>query len=197
MFFKILQISVENTCVAGPQACNFIKKRLQFKCFPVKFLRASFSTEQLWWLPFKIRNSNNLFKHVSAIFLTQNQSLITCNSHNDKLIWKCTHLLKKRVSIELFCSTFRTKSLPPFIWSKHDNFAVLFHFLKTYRYLAKSSRIYIFSVRIFLALLNDQSFSSFHWKTCLPFLSQVRHSILVDWLIFEDEQLWLVHLNLT
>ena len=99
---------------------------LQFKCFPVKFLRASFSTEQLWWLPFKIRNSNNLFKHVSAIFLTQNQSLITCNSHNDKLIWKCTHLPKTRVPIELLCSSFRTKSLPSLIWSKHNNLAVLF-----------------------------------------------------------------------
>ena len=25
--------------VAGPQACNFIKKRLQHKCFPVKFAK--------------------------------------------------------------------------------------------------------------------------------------------------------------
>ena len=29
VFLKILQILVENTCAAGPQACNFIKKRLQ------------------------------------------------------------------------------------------------------------------------------------------------------------------------
>ena len=59
-FLKILQISVENTCVAGPQACNFIKKRLQHKCFPVNFLRTPFSREQLQWLLFKIRNSNDL-----------------------------------------------------------------------------------------------------------------------------------------
>ena len=34
---------------------------------------------------FKISNSNNLFKGVSAIPLTH-QTLITCNSYNDKLI---------------------------------------------------------------------------------------------------------------
>ena len=33
--------------------CNFIKKRLQRKDFPVKFLRAPFSTAQLLWLLFK------------------------------------------------------------------------------------------------------------------------------------------------
>ena len=39
-----MQISQENTCgrvslskVAGLKACNFIKKRLQYRCFPVKF----------------------------------------------------------------------------------------------------------------------------------------------------------------
>ena len=120
MFLKILQISEENTCVADPQTCNFIKKRLQYKCFPVNFLRIPFSTEQLQWLLFKIRNSNKLWisiKHVSATSLTHNQSLhkicentgqwqpifshilcseslMTCNSHNDKLIWKCSHLPK-------------------------------------------------------------------------------------------------------
>ena len=76
----------KKTCVAGPQPSDFFKKRLQHKYFPVKFLRTRFSTEQLWWLLFKIRNSNNLFKDVSLISLTHNQSLMTCNSHNDKLI---------------------------------------------------------------------------------------------------------------
>ena len=60
-----------------------------------------------------------------------------------------------------------------------------------------SPDISTFWIRTFLALSNDQGFSSFHWKNCLPFLSQVLHSALVDWLIFEDEQLSLVHLNLT
>ena len=29
---------------------NFIKKRLQHRCFPMKLLRTSFFTELLWWL---------------------------------------------------------------------------------------------------------------------------------------------------
>ena len=40
------------------QACNFIKKRLQNSCFPVKFakiLRAPFLTEHLWWLLLHLR----------------------------------------------------------------------------------------------------------------------------------------------
>ena len=35
------------------KACNFHKKRLQHRCFPVKFvkiLRAPFFAEHLWWL---------------------------------------------------------------------------------------------------------------------------------------------------
>ena len=39
---------------AGPLACSFIKKRLQHRCFPVKFgkfLRIPFLTEHLRWLP--------------------------------------------------------------------------------------------------------------------------------------------------
>ena len=62
VFLKNSQILVENTCVGGPHACNFIKKRLQHKCFPVKFLRTLFSLEQLRWLLFKIRNSSKSVK---------------------------------------------------------------------------------------------------------------------------------------
>ena len=39
--------------VAGSKACNFVKKRLQRRCFPVKFLkflRTSFFSEHLRWL---------------------------------------------------------------------------------------------------------------------------------------------------
>ena len=39
--------------VASLKACNSIKKRLQYRCFPVrfaKFLRRPFFTEQLQWL---------------------------------------------------------------------------------------------------------------------------------------------------
>ena len=36
--------------VASPTAYKFIEKRLKHRWFPVKFLRKSFFTEQLWWL---------------------------------------------------------------------------------------------------------------------------------------------------
>ena len=39
--------------VAALETCNFIKKTLQHRCFPVyiaKFLRTPFFTEHLWWL---------------------------------------------------------------------------------------------------------------------------------------------------
>ena len=48
--------------VAGSEVCNFIKNRLQHRCFSVKFenfLRAPFFTKHLRWLVFKISNSNN------------------------------------------------------------------------------------------------------------------------------------------
>ena len=37
----------------GPQSCNFLKKRLQRRCFLVNlanFLRTPFLVEHLWWL---------------------------------------------------------------------------------------------------------------------------------------------------
>ena len=70
MFLKISP-ALENTCVAGLQACNFIKMSLQHKHFPVKFLRTPCSTEQFWRLLFKISNSNNLFKYVFVTDLEQ------------------------------------------------------------------------------------------------------------------------------
>ena len=60
MFLKSLQISQESICVkvffnkvTGPQNCNFIKKRLQHRYFPVKFAKFSRTphfTEHLRWL---------------------------------------------------------------------------------------------------------------------------------------------------
>ena len=44
--------------VSGLRACNFIKKRLEHRCFPVnfaKFLRRSFLIEQLRWLLLSLR----------------------------------------------------------------------------------------------------------------------------------------------
>ena len=58
VFLKISQISLENICV-GLNACNYIKKRFQHRCFPVKFpklLRTPFFTEQLRWLLLSLHN---------------------------------------------------------------------------------------------------------------------------------------------
>ena len=115
---------------SGLQPATLFKKRLQHNCFPVKLLRAPFSTEQLLSLLFKVSNSNTLFKDVSAISLTHSQSLITCNSHNNKLIWISIHL-PKLVQIERFCNRFRTNSLLPETDLNINNFAVHSHFLIT------------------------------------------------------------------
>ena len=64
VFLKFSQISQEKSSVGvsfqenylSEKVCNFIKKRLQHRCFPVKFskfLRKFFSTEHLWWLLLK------------------------------------------------------------------------------------------------------------------------------------------------
>ena len=63
MLFKISQISQKAPVseslfnkVVGLQACNFIKKRLQHRFFPVNivtFLRAALIKEQLWGLLLK------------------------------------------------------------------------------------------------------------------------------------------------
>ena len=65
VFFKIsalknTAILTGNTCVevSFEQSCsNFIKKRLQHRCFPVniaKFLRTAFFIEHIQWLPPKL-----------------------------------------------------------------------------------------------------------------------------------------------
>ena len=65
-----------------------------FACKICESFKNTFFTEYLRWLIFKTSNSNNLFKYLSAIFLTHNKSLITCDSHNDKITQKCIHLPK-------------------------------------------------------------------------------------------------------
>ena len=71
VFLEISQNSQENTCTRASflvmlQACNFIKKSLWHRCFPlnfVKFLRTSFFTEHLWWLLLKTAKKGvGLFK---------------------------------------------------------------------------------------------------------------------------------------
>ena len=63
MFVKIDVLKIFTNCTGKHlcrslfliklKACNFIKKRLQYRCFPkkfAKFLRTPFFTEHLWWL---------------------------------------------------------------------------------------------------------------------------------------------------
>ena len=76
LLLKISQDAQENTCVGVLQACNFIKKRLQHRCFSVKiakFLRTSFK-EHLWWLllpyssMYKYRYRATFFRHVLGFY---------------------------------------------------------------------------------------------------------------------------------
>ena len=90
MFFKIgvpksfTNITEKHLCwslplnkVAGLKACNFIKKRLQHRCLPVKFakfLRTPFFTEYLLWLLLNgnfslVRLHNNKNQHYFFLFL--------------------------------------------------------------------------------------------------------------------------------
>ena len=60
VFVKISQNSQQNTCATVSflikllvSTCNFIKKRLLHRCFPVsfvKFLKTPFFKDHLWWL---------------------------------------------------------------------------------------------------------------------------------------------------
>ena len=128
--------SVENTWVLGPQVCNFIKKRLQHKCFTVKFSRTPFSTEQFWWLLFKISSSNNLFKAVSAISLSK---LI---SGNPQLSQRQTDLKIDSLTKNVFRQSVFVTDLKQtlFFMKSHlniNNFIVLLHFLISYIFFTK------------------------------------------------------------
>ena len=59
-----------------------------------KIFKSTFFTELLRWLVFKISNCNNLLKDFSEIPLTYSKSLITCNSHSNKLNLKMHSLTK-------------------------------------------------------------------------------------------------------
>ena len=65
--------------VAGLKACGFIKERLQHKSFPVnfhKFLKTSFFTEHLWWLPLKrVCEGTSLVKSCSPVILIYLESI--------------------------------------------------------------------------------------------------------------------------
>ena len=113
------------------QACNFIKKKLQDKCFPVKFLRTTFSTEQLRWLLFKIRNSN---KSVQRCF--SDISYAQPISDNLQLSQWQTNLKMHSLTTNLFRQSVFVADLEqtPFFLKSDlniNNFAVLLHFWKT------------------------------------------------------------------
>ena len=69
VFLKISQTSQENFCagVSFWPVYNFIKKRLQHRCFPVKFakfLRTSIFTEHLRWLLLYFANLETKFREI-------------------------------------------------------------------------------------------------------------------------------------
>ena len=101
--------------VASLQACNFIKKRLQHRCFPLKFakfLRTPFFAEYLWWLLLNILHSGK--KSHWVLLNNQNNHL---RSHS-----RLSFSKKKRIEIheiqtyidyinfskyyEIFCARF-------------------------------------------------------------------------------------------
>ena len=101
MFFNIdafiSQISLEKCLCwslflkkAGLQVCNFIKKRLQHRCFLVKFTL------------FKISNSFTLFKDFLAMCLTHNTSLITMTSKFENALTNQKPAPTERLNINKF-----------------------------------------------------------------------------------------------
>ena len=130
------------------------------------YLKRNFNTVGFKWnlIFFKITNSSNLFEDIPAMSLTHSKSLITCNSHNDRLTWKCIHL--------------------PKCYSVQNLVEVYFHIFIFFNY-----NLFQFIKRLKFFLLSLKEF--------LRFPSQVRHSVVIDWLFFEGEQLSLVYLNWT
>ena len=76
--------------VNGWKLLTVLAKKLQ-ALRHASLLKRDFNTVgvKLNFFFFKITNSDNLFEDFSAMPLTHSKSLITCNSHNNKLISKC------------------------------------------------------------------------------------------------------------
>ena len=114
---------------SGPQACKFIKKRLQHSYFPVKltrFSRALFFTEHLRWLVFKTNNSNKLFKRFFRDTSYPEQISYHLQLSQWQTKFKNAFTYQKLVPIERFCNRFRTNSKGSDL--NINNFAVLLHF---------------------------------------------------------------------
>ena len=87
--------------VAGLQACNFIKNRIQHRCFPVnitKFLRTPFFKEHLRWLLLKSilhKIQRNAELYLVSILLWINWIFLYKKHFYKKLSLKNPHNLKK------------------------------------------------------------------------------------------------------
>ena len=108
MFFKMdvlknfTNFTGKNLCwnffldkVADLKVCNFIKKRLQHRCFPVefhKFLRASFFTEHLRWLLLE-----GVFKGTSLVKILQ-----CCHFNIFGINHRCFRKIPIKKNIETF-----------------------------------------------------------------------------------------------
>ena len=98
--------------VAGLQACNFIKKSLQHRCFPVKFakfLRTPFFTEHLRWLLLKITqlnvNKNIIRKNSTA---EKHQNFLKhrpCLKKHSNLKISVEELIRVYMVYLLYCNT--------------------------------------------------------------------------------------------
>ena len=71
------------------KACNFIKKRLWQRCFPVnfvKFLRTPFLTEHLWFLfdPVSLNKNKKIITYYSHFFLHFGFSFTSTNESRKK-----------------------------------------------------------------------------------------------------------------
>ena len=86
---------------AGLLACNFIKKRLQYRCFPVnivKFLRTTYFIEHLQWLLLQV-----LYKKAIKLFLQTSLERIAIGV----LFWPRTcNFMKIEGPVQLFCCEF-------------------------------------------------------------------------------------------
>ena len=108
MFLKFSQIPKENTCVGDTflKSCNpedSVKKRLQHRCFPVKFakyLRTPILTEQLQWL---LLTFNSYFQRIPE------RKMVQLLAINTRFSWKKVFAVAK-------ISTSVRKIIPEFIY---------------------------------------------------------------------------------
>ena len=143
--------------VASLQACNFIKKRLQYRCFPVniaKDLWTAFYTEHFWWLLLKnmsiqyacyVRFTRGLLQLLFTFFYWKTskwayrliQFLISYWETFLKPIKFMTHYYLSLLDLFLFLSTFSVFLNDYFfIWlayqSLFSRFSVLINYIRVF-----------------------------------------------------------------